>query len=389
MAKGFPGGYRLRLARRHFVVGALLSVPMLVLLTLGSGVRAQASGPTHFDRGQQVAASCGGFHSSLAHHDEGTSQLSCDAPRSAESAFIAEPVDLHATSHDYAPTFGVCGEAMASWHPPVVDGCATGHEHGDAPPDWIAAADYKVSFAGHFNTSPLEATAKHAGMKGFLAHFAEVDLYFRPHVQSNVLDRSARYHSYEVWTRDAQGGVSHWQGWYNSGDPVADRLARRRGPQPTTVPAVLVVDQTSWDQGITCEQWYARTAGWSWDFGWTVCGINTLFYPGENDEQAMSFWRYPPTGPGLGQIRRLEAAWYDNTHQRYHPTGRFYATQFGEYAILGPLDPVCEGTTTKFGTSYKNVCLEQYIAPTMTEVAYPAINAVQKVYDAIGVKVPN
>jgi hypothetical protein len=277
---------------------------------------------------------------------------------------------------------------MDVWHPPVVDGCATGHEHGDAPPDWIVAAGYEVSFQGHFNTSPTEATAKHAGMKGFVARFAGVDLYFRAHLQSNVLDRSARYHSYQVWARDAQGGVSHWQGWADFGDPLTARVPSRRYSEGSPRPAVLVVDQTSWDQGNTCEQWYGRTASWSWDFGWTVCGINSLYYPGENEQKDLAYWRYPPGGPGLGETRRLEGSWYDNDKQRPYPVGRFFATQFGEL-VTGPEDPRCAGTTDQDGTTYQNICLEQFIAPTMTGVTYPYQNDLQKVYDVTGVQIPN
>jgi hypothetical protein len=278
---------------------------------------------------------------------------------------------------------GVCGEPMNTWHPPVINGCATGHEHGDAPPDWIAAAGYNVSFHGHFNTSPTEHTAKHAAMKGFTARFNNVDIYFRVHAASNVLDRSARYHSYEVWARDPQGNVSHWQGWYNTGDPERDRYARRRGTEISTRPAMLVVDQTSWDQGIRCEQWYASTAQWSWDFGWTICNSTTLYYPGENQEQDRSFWRLAPDG-SLGATRRLEAAWYAS---RPHPTGAFVTTQFGEI-VSGMNDARCSGTTTAHGKTYQNVCMEQYIAPTMTQVAFPN-NAVQKNFDATGATIPN
>jgi hypothetical protein len=64
------------------------------------------------------------------------------------------------------------------------------------------------------------------------------------------------------------GAVSHWQGWYNTGDLVADRFPRRAGSETSTCPVMLVVDQTSYDQYIRCEQWYANTAEWSWDFGW-------------------------------------------------------------------------------------------------------------------------
>jgi hypothetical protein len=220
-------------------------------------------------------------------------------------------------------------------------------------------------------------------MKGFLARFNNVDIYFRVHAASNVLDRAARFHSYEVWARDPNGGISHWQGWYNVGDPVTARVLRRNPPlsAESQRPIILVVDQTAWNAGIRCEQWYATTAGWSWDFGWTICSSTTLFYAGENNEQAQSLWR--PTG-NMGLNRRLEAAWYSN---RAHPTGAFWTTQFGTI-VSGPSDSRCTATTTMFGTTYQNVCLEQFIASTMRTVQFPG-NAAQKTFPGTGVQLPN
>ena len=45
-----------------------------------------------------------------------------------------------ASAHAASPTgggeTGACGESLDNWHPPALDGCATGHEHGDEPPEW-------------------------------------------------------------------------------------------------------------------------------------------------------------------------------------------------------------------------------------------------------------
>jgi hypothetical protein len=384
---------RLSAATIAIIAGLLLIAP------LGTGAAAQPESPIVLDDGQGVEVACHAGVPTLERNERGEYRLTCvespaaanqpespDPPQSAAAPTPAATQGMHhAAEH---AEVGACGEPMDSWHPPVVNGCATGHEHGDAPPSWIAEAGYTPTFHGDFNTSPTEDTLKHAGMKGFLARFADVDIYFRVHASSNVLDRAARYHSYEVWARDPSGGVSHWQGWYNSGDPLVDRFPRRRGVEPEKRPAMLVVDQTSWDQGIKCEQWYAATATWSWDFGWTICGINALYYPGEGNELDQRFWRLPPGQPGVGTLRRLEAAWYANTNGRQHPTGQFWATQFGEI-VAGPSDPRCSDKTTKFDQTYENVCLEQFIAPTMQQVAYPSINAEQRQFDGTGVKAPN
>lgn len=374
----------------------VIVIGLLVVGVLGARVAAQSERPVTLEHGQGVDVACHAGTPTLARSERDGYRLTCvNAPAAASgtgapNSSASAQADTHGMyqTPDHADV-GACGEPMDAWHPPVVNGCAAGHEHGDAPPAWIAQAGLPSSFHGDFNTSPTEHTLKHAGMKGFRTRFADVDIYFRVHASSNVLDRSARYHSYEVWARDLSDGVSHWQGWYNIGDPVADRLPRRRGVEPEKRPVILVVDQTSWEQGIQCEQWYANTAQWSWDFGWTICGINSLFYPGENAEQDRRFWRGPPTGQaGIGTLRRLEAAWYDNSHGRSHPQGQFWATQFGEI-VAGPSDPRCSETTVKFERTYQNVCLEQYIAPTMQEVAYPNVNAEQRQFDGTAVKAPN
>lgn len=294
---------------------------------------------------------------------------------------------------------GKCGESNDSWHPPVINGCATGHEHGDAPPSWIAQAGYNLSFTGHFNTSAVENSTKHTSMKGMLITIQGVQIYFRTHFASNPMERFGDYHSYEVFTKDAAGGVSHWQGWNFSGKPNSDaRCLRRRDPLPceNERPIILVTDQTSWDQGITCEQWYSATASWSWDFGVTICGSTTIYQPDKEKDSATVFdqstWKLAPNNGSLGLTRRLEVAWYGATQSdgkpyRQHPTGKFWATQFGEI-VSGPSDARCTQTTTKFNVVYKNVCLEQYIAPTMTKVAFPG-NAVQKSFPGQGVQIPN
>jgi len=339
---------------------------------------------TVHDDGAEVATTAVSFAVDNANVD-------VDMPTTEPTTVPTEPTtppaddDHDQGDHDYGDhasgAVGVCGEPMDTWHPPMVDGCATGHEHGDPPPEWIMDAGYEVKFHSHANTSPAENTAKHAAMKGFATTLDNVDIYFRVHASSNVLDRSARYHSYEVWARDPSGNVSRWQGWYDTGDPVMDRIPR--GEDPGRRPVMLVVDQNAWDRGIRCEQWYAKTAGWSWDFGWTICNTTTIYYPGENEEQDQANWRLAPDG-SLGTTRRLEAAWYDF---RSPARGAFVATQFGEI-VSGMDDPRCSGTTTKHGETYDNVCLEQYIAPTMQKVSYPD-NAVQKTFDSTGVQVPN
>ncbi|MFN0094964.1 MAG: hypothetical protein ACKVVT_09320 [Dehalococcoidia bacterium] len=353
----------------------------LILIALGLGSVFAKDSTTTVANGDRLEVVCAnGARLTTKTLSRDRVRLTCATIAGATAT--PNPPTATPTPHDHSGT-GVCGEAMDRWHPPVVNGCATGHEHGDAPPAWIAAAGYDPKFAGHFKTSPQENTLKHAGMKGLAARFSGVDIYFRIHAASNPLDRSARYHSYEMWARDGAGGVSHWQGWFDSGDPVTAREPRLQ--ETGQRPQISVVDQAAWDAYIRCEQWYFFTSIWSWDIGWTICGSTTIYQPNENATAAnLATWVLAPDG-NVGNTRRLEASWYAF---REHPTGKFYATQFGEI-VSGPTDARCSGTTTKFNVTYPNQCLEQYIAPTMTQVSFETGNAIQRDFPATGVKVPN
>lgn len=324
---------------------------------------------------------------------EKEAHLQCEAASPTPSPKPATPSP---TAPPTTGAVGRCGEPMDRWHPPVVTGpdgkpCYTGHEHGDPPPDWIARAGYTVRFEGPFNTSPQENAEKHAGMKGFSTRLNGVDVYFRVHASSNPMDRMSRYHSYQVWARDPAGNVSFWQGWFDAGDPRpayegGARVPRRLNPLPAEEqrPLIAVCDATSVAQGITCEQWYSAPGkpDWSWDFGWTICGATTLYQPGENaTAYDQSTWIL--TGD-TGVARRLEAAWYSF---RNPVRGAFVATQFGEI-VTGHNDPRCSGFTTRYGITYRNVCLDQYIAPTMPTVAFPG-NSDQKQFPDDGVTIPN
>ncbi len=377
--------------KKYILVALAVCVGLSLAVTLAGA--AQNLAPINLSANDTVTITCKGGKLQTTGANTANAVLKClvGATPTPTPASTATPTPAPTVAPPPSSDKGICGELINEWHPPVITGsdgksCATGHDHGDAPPDWIKAAGYNSQFIGLFNTSAQENVAKHSAMKGFSTNFNGVEVYFRVHAASNPLDRSARYHSYEVWARDPSGGVSHWQGWYNTGDPIQDRFPRRQGVEINTRPVMLVVDQTSWDQGIRCEQWYANTAIWSWDFGWTICNSTTLYVKGEHlDPANQARWLLAPDAT-KGGTRRLEAAWYNNT-TRPHPTGKFVATQFGDI-VSGTTDARCTGTTVKFGVAYPNVCLEQYIAPTMAQVAFPN-NAVQKNFDTTGVKIPN
>ena len=258
---------------------------------------------------------------------------------------------------------GSCGESMNTWHPPVVNGCATGHEHGDAPPSWVSASGYPLSFHGAFNTSPAENTAKHAAMKGFATRFNNQDVYFRIHAASNPLDRSARYHSYELWIRDEAGAVSHMQGWYNTGDP---RPASQGGARFATTArgrGVAAADHADPGRNLAAARHQLRAmvrcsgrAVWGPDFGWTICNATTLYRANENataDDQG-TWVRY--RNGELGTTRRLELAWYAN-RSNLRGTVRDGPVRRAGQQLCGGREVV------KFGDEYSTVCLEQIHRP--------------------------
>jgi hypothetical protein len=92
---------------------------------------------------------------------------------------------------------------------------------------------------------------------------------------------------------------------------------------------------------------------------------------------------WAPTGD-LNSTRRIEAAWYADRSAR---RGTFWATQFGDI-VSGPNDPLCGAERSYGERTYTLLCLEQYIAPTMSSVTFPG-NAEQFTYADDGVALPN
>jgi hypothetical protein len=287
------------------------------------------------------------------------------------------------------------------WHPPEE------HEHGDEPPAWVGPVGFDEHGGFHGNTSAFENTEKHNSMKGTAATFTSKtgqtqDTYVRTHFASNVGERGSRYHSYEFWLKDPTGAITHTQGWANTGDPIpppystaTGRTTRMEG-DPGRRPHVLVVDYDSWVANRQCEQWYTTTSrqGWGPDIGSTICGASTLWFPFEQFYTDYIF----PTGQ-LGLDRELELSFYRADSlvapNRGNPPldTEFHATQFGD-AVSGPNDPVCQGTTERFGQVYPNKCLPQIIRSTALTIenlpSVPNANRSRKVYPGAGtVRLPN
>jgi hypothetical protein len=288
---------------------------------------------------------------------------------------------------------GLCGERMDRWHPPAIGLCSTGHEHGDPPPDWLTARGVEVSFVGPFSTSAIENAAaphgKHVGMKGWSLTTQEgVRLYARYHAATNPHDRSARYHSFQMWMLDPAGQLSHLQGWYNAGDPTpggADRPYRRSPADPILPfrrPMIGAISQVEWDAGHRFEGWYTLPESpLQPSFGFHADA--TTIYTLDDPARAMDPASWQLTGRA-GVVRRIELGWPSTPELSQVPRGRIFTTQFGE-VLSGPNDPACGTTTTRFGATYTVTCLEQVIQPTL-----PAFSAaVTRTFDQIGVRIPN
>lgn len=134
----------------------------------------------------------------------------------ATATEIISPTATH--THTATPT--IPPVAYSTWHAP------TDHEHGDAPPAWAnewsqQTFGHPVVFGGD-EATPNENLHKHQAYKGYTFtkvsdNGTEVNIYFRVHMMTNPMDRSAQYHSYEMYVQDATGAVSLWQGWLNFG----------------------------------------------------------------------------------------------------------------------------------------------------------------------------
>lgn len=231
-----------------------------------------------------------------------------------------------------------------TWH------TATDHEHGHAPPQW--AEDWSMQKFGHGvvyggdEATPNENVMKHNAYKGqIVPSAAGGEAYIRYHGASNPHERATRYHSYEVYYKDTAGNVSFFQGWIDTGDPATRRFPRAQG-DPGIRPAMLVVDQASWNAGIRTEQWYAFAAGARLvEFGVNIGNSVTLWSPGEHltDVHDPSTW----VTTGADGTNRLVDFFL--IESRFHGvTGDFCLTALGQFAECG-----ADGA------------LPQHIAPTM------------------------
>lgn len=326
-------------------------------------------------------------------------------------SLLAHPLESNAEIkiNKHQPTYPICSKHNPNvWHPTVEKDpfgnilCVYGHEHGDQPPDWIFPIESNLGFdhqSGFMaNTSPLENSLKHSGMKGFSTTIKNVQIYARIHLASNPLDRASRFHSYQLFLKDPSGGISHFQGWLDSGDPQFSRIPYRdsslgeKGKDPGIRPIVwastrhaCIIDQT-W----CIELWSMKTSPWGPDIIWGINDATTFYHPDEQNTADINQW----DKSGLtGMDRSLTVTIYRQAEDLKKRginsllTGTIWATQFGEI-VTDSSDKKCFEKTIKSNVEYQNICLKNYIAPSLPQITGVG-NTAQKYFDNTGVILPN
>jgi hypothetical protein len=294
-----------------------------------------------------------------------------------------------------------CPESLHNvtrWHGAVDPrtGCYYGHEHGDPPPDWVrayeAAHGGQFSFVGPFNTSAMENGHKHNAMKAVrqTGVYGE-ESYLRYHWATNPTDRSqTRYHSYQLWVRDRQGGVSRIPQWVNMGDPHVGSPDRANGTE-CTAEDFPQIHRPLW-AGIT--ECYLRTTGQTFENSYSAADnpdwqpvfalsatATTFVVPGE--ESVTDYSQMRRTGFDGTKVRRIEIELPGHVNatdmrnrlgaQGVDPAN-FVASQFGEIMTGGTGDPRCGQPVQMYGQTYTRICLPQSVAPTFEGADSTAIH---------------
>jgi hypothetical protein len=329
--------------------------------------------------GEQVEVVCGGNRLVIERAQDRLSALLICRGR------VSTPTPTPAAATPTPPAHGH-DEADLYWHIPGAHGDRPAHEHGDPPPQWLLAAGIRPSFT-HVAGTPGENHAyyKHTAFKGWGGNFNGQDWYGVFHLDFNPAGHASRFHSYQLWVKDASGAISAISGWLDFGidDSTGPQLVPQCGGDDSVRP---IMNPPSVGCPLSFESWYARPGGngsWAPDFGFNV---NPNYYVGGDPTN-------PPTWTDTGYVRnlerRIEFAWYlGEGGIRPSPRGEFWTTQWGDI-VSGPGDPVC-GTQRSYGArSYTVVCLRQYVASTLRAMTFPD-NSTGQVFPGDGVVVlPN
>jgi hypothetical protein len=285
-----------------------------------------------------------------------------------------------ATASEPLPAAPLPDDADSLWHPPGAHGDRPAHEHGDAPPAWLTDAGFHVGFS-HAHGTPNENVPywKHTGFKGWAGRFGDVEWYGLFHLDVNPGGHGGRFHSYQLWLRDASGAISHFSGWMDFGQDAQTGANKVVSCDTESfVRPVILVNAAGECQAIRFENWYAAAAGsgpWAPDIGFNIAPS----YRDGGDPADPSTWM-PIDGHVHHLTRRIEFAWYAH---RSPLRGAFWADQWGR-PVAGPDDPWCADVRTIGDRTYDVLCAEQYIAPTLPSITFPG-NAEQRTFAGDGV----
>lgn len=388
--------------KQHLTIFTILVLALLAGVLVGSGAT-MAQSPFNYVvalvRGEVVQVTCTDANRLRAdRQNELEIWLTCGRVATATPA--PQPTTIPAPQPTATPVAGDMADMV--WHAPgLTHGDRPAHEHGDAPPVWLLQAygytdPSQLMLFTHTGSTPGENVLnyKHTAFKGFAGTFATAcgtnEWFSVNHLDTNPAGHTSRFHSYQLWVKDCQGGISHFSGWLDFG------TGNMAGPQKVVICGIdsgirpiMLVNQAGCD--VRFENWYARaggSGGWAPDFGFN---INPTYYDiGGGDPLNPADWQ-PIGGSPRNFTRRIEWAWYAG---RQHPTGAFFSTQWGDL-VSGANDPVCGTQRTIGGKTYTVACIEQFIAPTLPEISFDTVqgpnrNSMQRQFPAgSGVVFPN
>ena len=358
---------------------AIIIAVLLLAVVAGAAVAQSVTYVVTMTRGETAYVTCDGANRLRAERQTDlTVLLTCGRAEQAQPT--ATPAGPTAT-----PTTTPGDMTDMTWHAPGAHGDRPAHEHGDPVPQWVRDAGYSPMFA-HQAGTPGENLPywKHTAFKQWAGTFNGQEWFGVFHLDFNPAGHVSRFHSYQLWVKDATGAVSAISGWldFGQGNNTGPNLLPSCGEDSSVRP---IMNPTRPGCPVQFESWYARAGGsgdWAPDFGFN---INPNFYAG-GDPANPATWT--ATGGVRNLERRIEFAWYlGGQGIRPVPRGEFYATQWGDL-VSGPADPVC-GTQRTYGDrSYTVLCLRQYVAPTVQPMTFPG-NSVQRTFAGQGVGLPN
>jgi hypothetical protein len=314
------------------------------------------------------------------------------------------------------------GANLQLWHPPSAHNGLNAHEHGDKPPAWADAWSmqnfgHSVIYGGD-EATPNENLLKHVAYKGtehtFSVNGCSIEAYFRYHAMSNPMGRSGPFHSYEMYARDCQGGISFWQGWVWAGYPeFRSQRMTKANEQPGTIltdgsglPApgrdqfiISAPDHTDWNNFLRSDQWYLFNP--FWEVSVTILGSTAFFNYDEylGDVANMATWEL--TG-SKGLTRRFEMSHYTSTGAGSPVDGVNVPLDAWYCAQLHPTEDRVEGPTHRphwdvtGAVAGPNSCPSGYV-PQYKASTFPAAglsfrngNAYEKTFPGEGiVTIPN